>query len=108
MGWFRAFLVTLSQIVGGIAASAVVAGLFPGPLAVRTTLSTTPHTSVIRGLLIEMVLTAELVFTMYELLEDAPAVTDGVQNHARCRETPGYIPGTNRYRSRSLCSRVSR
>ncbi|KAF1983829.1 aquaporin-like protein [Aulographum hederae CBS 113979] len=65
VGWFRGALVLISQIVGAIAAAAVVSALFPGPLGVRTTLG--PGTSIVRGLFIEMFLTAELVFTIFML-----------------------------------------
>lgn len=65
MPWLRGFLVILSQLIGAIAAAAVVHTLFPGPLAVRTTLNST--TSIQRGLFIEMLLTAQLVFTIFML-----------------------------------------
>lgn len=48
VGPVRAGIVFVAQILGAIAASAVVLGLFPGPMAVATTLS--PSTSVVRGL----------------------------------------------------------
>jgi aquaporin related protein len=54
----------VAQILGGIAAAAVVSALFPGDLLVRTTLSDNPDTSTTRGLFIEMFCTALLVFTM--------------------------------------------
>lgn len=44
----RALLIFIAQILGGIAAAAVVSGLFPGPLNVSTTLNGT--TSIARGL----------------------------------------------------------
>lgn len=55
----------VSQLLGAIAAAAVVSALFPGPLNVRTNLG--PNTSIVRGLFIEMFLTAELVFTIFML-----------------------------------------
>lgn len=61
----RSCLVLLSQFAGGIAAAAVVSTLFPGPMAVATTLG--GGTSVIQGLFIEMFLTAELVFVVVML-----------------------------------------
>lgn len=64
--WVRGVVVMTAQIVGGIASAGVVSALFPGPLAVRTTLG--PGTSITRGLFIEIFLTAQLVFTMYESL----------------------------------------
>ncbi|KAF2460265.1 aquaporin-like protein, partial [Lineolata rhizophorae] len=63
--WLRGLIDTLAQIAGAIAASALVLGLFPGTLAVRTTLH--PSTSHVRGLLIEALLTAELVFAIFML-----------------------------------------
>lgn len=46
--WARAIIIFIAQILGGIAAAAVVSGLFPGPLNVTTDLNGT--TSVTRGL----------------------------------------------------------
>ena len=46
--WPRAGLVFISQVLGSMAASGVVSALFPGPMAVSTTLSS--GTSVARGL----------------------------------------------------------
>ncbi|KAB5542745.1 aquaporin-2 [Coniochaeta sp. 2T2.1] len=61
----RAILVSIAQIIGGIAAAGLVAGLFPGPLKVGTSLR--PGTSSTQGLFIEMFLTAELVFVIIML-----------------------------------------
>jgi aquaporin rerated protein, other eukaryote len=61
-GWIRGAVVFVAQLVGGIAAAAVVQALFPGPLVVRTQLG--PGVSVTRGLFIEMFLTAELVLSV--------------------------------------------
>jgi len=57
--------------VGGIAASALILALFPQPIAVRTTLSTTAP----RGLFIEAFLTAELVFTILMLAKEKHKAT---------------------------------
>lgn len=65
MGYIRGSMVIVSQIIGGIAAAAVVKGLTPGPLSVSTSLS--PGTTVVQGLFIEMFLTAQLVFTIFML-----------------------------------------
>lgn len=65
VGWIRGFLVILTQIVGAIAAAGIVSCLFPGPLNVRTTLGS--DTSIVRGLFIEMFLTAMLIFTIFML-----------------------------------------
>ncbi|KAL5117166.1 Aquaporin-1 [Pleosporales sp. CAS-2024a] len=67
-GYLRGALVIVSQIVGGIAASAVVSAMMPNVLAVRTELG--GGTTVVQGLFIEiyqMFLTAELVFTIFML-----------------------------------------
>ena len=50
--YVRGCLVIISQILGGIAASAVVSCLLPGPLNVRTSLG--GGTSVVQGLFIEV------------------------------------------------------
>lgn len=63
--WIRGLVVVVAQIIGGIAAAAVVSVLYPGLLNVRTTLGA--GTSVVQGLFIEMFLTAMLVFTVYML-----------------------------------------
>ena len=52
-------------MLGAMAAAGVVAGLYPGPLAVTTSLS--GGTSLAQGLFIEMFLTAQLVFTIIML-----------------------------------------
>ncbi|KAF8852833.1 putative aquaporin-1 [Acephala macrosclerotiorum] len=64
-GWPRAILLIIVQVGGGIAAAALVSGLFPGPLVVQTKLG--DGTAVYQGLLIEMIVTAELVFTILML-----------------------------------------
>lgn len=65
IGIIRAILLFLTQIVGGIVAAAVVQGLFTGELAVGTDLSSTTTTA--QGVLIEMILTLQLVFTIFML-----------------------------------------
>lgn len=65
VGWVRGALVFISQILGAISAAGIVSCLFPGPLAVRTSLG--GGTSIVRGLFIEMFLTAMLVFTIFML-----------------------------------------
>ncbi|OAA62977.1 Major intrinsic protein [Cordyceps fumosorosea ARSEF 2679] len=61
----RGLAVFPTQIVAGIAAAAVADGLLPGPLGVANTLG--DGTSIVRGLFIEMFLTAQLVLTVYFL-----------------------------------------
>ncbi|KAI7685177.1 aquaporin, partial [Hortaea werneckii] len=63
--YLRGILLFASQILGGMTAAALVACMFPGPLTVQTTLG--GGTSIVQGLFIEMLLTAELVFTIFML-----------------------------------------
>ena len=73
IGWGKAFLLIIAQVLGAIAAAAIVAGLLPGPLAVRTTLS--PGVSVTRGLFIEALCTAELIFAILMLAAEKHRAT---------------------------------
>jgi aquaporin related protein len=73
LGWLKAVLLIISQIVAGIAAAAAVHAVFPGPLTVRTTLN--PFTSVARGVFIEMFLTAMLIFTIFMLAAEKHRAT---------------------------------
>lgn len=63
--WVKASLLIIAQVLAGIAAAGMVSTLFPGPLSVCTTLSA--ETSIVRGLFIEMFLTAQLVFCIFML-----------------------------------------
>ena len=63
--WVRGGLLFITQILGGMAAAALVSCMFPGELNVRTTLG--GGTTVVQGLFIEMFLTAQLVFTIFML-----------------------------------------
>jgi aquaporin rerated protein, other eukaryote len=69
----RGCLVIVSQILGGIAAAAVVSALLPGPIAIRTSLAL--GVSVAQGLFIEMFLTAQLVFTIFMLAAEKHRAT---------------------------------
>ncbi len=71
--WIRGALIVVSQILGAIAAAGVVSALFPGPMGVQTTLG--GGTSIVRGLFIEMFLTAELVFTIFMLAAEKHKAT---------------------------------
>lgn len=51
-GYVRGALITVAQLLGGIAASALVSAMLPGPLAVRTSLG--GGTTVVQGLFIEV------------------------------------------------------
>jgi aquaporin related protein len=63
--WLRGVLLFITQILGGITAAALVAAMFPGPLTVQTSLG--GGTSIVQGLFIEMILTAQLVLTIFML-----------------------------------------
>ena len=64
----RGILLLGAQVTGSIFASFLVKVLFPTPLNVRTTLAA--GTSVVQGVFIEAVLTAELVFTIFMLAKE--------------------------------------
>ncbi|GAA6023104.1 hypothetical protein JCM10207_007721 [Rhodosporidiobolus poonsookiae] len=69
----RAALLTVAQILGGITGSAIIQALLPGTLNVRTLLS--PGTSIVRGLFIEMFLTAMLMITILLLAAEKHKAT---------------------------------
>ncbi|RKF61063.1 Aquaporin-2 [Erysiphe neolycopersici] len=69
----RAVLNIIAQLLGAIAASALVMGLFPIPLSVRTSLGS--GTSLVQGVFIEAILTAELVFTILMLAKEKHRAT---------------------------------
>jgi aquaporin related protein len=73
VSYTRGGLIIISQLLGGIAAAGAVSGLFPGPLAVQTSLG--GGTSVVQGLFIEMFLTAQLVFTIFMLAAEKHKAT---------------------------------
>ncbi|XP_014559171.1 hypothetical protein COCVIDRAFT_13782 [Bipolaris victoriae FI3] len=73
IGFIKALLLIVSQFLGAIIAAAIVSGLFPGPLAVETTLS--PGTSVTRGLFMEMFLTFMLLLTIFMLAAEKHRAT---------------------------------
>ena len=73
IGWVRGVLIFVAQLTGGVAASAVVLGLTPGPLNARTSLGA--GTSVVQGLFIEMFLTAQLVLTIFMLAAEKHRAT---------------------------------
>lgn len=60
--WIKTFVLIPVQLIAGIAASFLVSGLFSGALNVQTNLGS--GTSVVQGLFIEMMLTAELMFAI--------------------------------------------
>ena len=67
----RGILLFITQIIGGIVAAYVVQALFKGDLAVSTTLG--GGTTIAQGVLIEMLLTAQLVFTIFMLAAEKHA-----------------------------------
>lgn len=73
LNYVRGILVIISQILGGIAASAVIYALLPGPLNIRTSLG--GGTTVVQGLFIEMFLTAELVLAIFMLAAEKHRAT---------------------------------
>jgi glycerol uptake facilitator-like aquaporin len=100
LGWIRASLIFISQILGSLAASGVVDGLFPGQLSVSTTLG--GGTTVVQGLCkyatcreARALLTTR-PFSYRDVL-DSPA-----RHHhlpPRCGEAQGNVLGTNRHRT---------
>lgn len=58
-------LLSVTQLLGGIAAAAIIDGLTPGPLLVSNSLG--PNVSVAQGLFMEMFLTAELILAILML-----------------------------------------
>jgi len=73
MSPLRGFLLLSAQITGSIFASYLVSVLFPTSFNVRTTLG--KGTSLTQGFFIEMVLTAELVFTIFMLAKEKHKAT---------------------------------
>ncbi|KAI0424118.1 aquaporin-like protein [Xylaria sp. FL1042] len=71
--YVRGVLIIISQLAGGIAASAVVLGILPGELKVSTTLG--GGASVVQGLFIEIFLTAQLVLTIFMLAAEKHRAT---------------------------------
>ncbi|CAG8955572.1 hypothetical protein HYFRA_00009526 [Hymenoscyphus fraxineus] len=69
----RAIFLFNAQIVGAIAASGMVIGMFPTSFNVRTTLS--GGSSLVQGVFIEAILTAELVFTIFMLAKEKHKAT---------------------------------
>ena len=65
ISWVRGILLFITQLLGGITAAALVRALFHGELNVSTTLSS--GTTMAQGVIIELLLTAQLVFTIFML-----------------------------------------
>ena len=69
----RGGLIFISQMLGAICSAGIVSALFPGQLNVRTSLGA--GTSIVQGLFIEMLLTAQLVFTIFMLAAEKHKAT---------------------------------
>ena len=65
LGWFRGAMLVVTQIVAAIAAAGLASAMFPGQLSIQTALSA--DTSIARGVFIEALLTAELIFAILML-----------------------------------------
>jgi aquaporin related protein len=63
--WRKGISLTAAQFLAGMAAAGLASGLFPGQLTAETLLGN--GTSVVRGLFIEMFLTAAFVFSVFML-----------------------------------------
>ena len=72
--WVRGVLLFIIQIVGGIVAAELVQALFHGDLAVSTTLG--GGTTIAQGVIIEFILTAQLVFTIIMLAAEKHGAND--------------------------------
>lgn len=73
ISYTRAIILLIMQLAGAIFSSYIVGVLFSTPFNVRTTLSS--ETSIARGIFIEAVLTAELVFTIFMLAKEKHKAT---------------------------------
>lgn len=71
--WVRGLLLFPAQMFGGIVAAALVSCMFPTPLLVETNLSA--GTSIVQGLFIEAILTAELLITILMLAVEKSRAT---------------------------------
>jgi aquaporin related protein len=63
--WARVILLCIMQTVGAIVAAYMVSALFPGKLNVGTALH--PDVTLAQGVIVEMLLTSQLVFTIFLL-----------------------------------------
>ncbi|EPT01266.1 hypothetical protein FOMPIDRAFT_135797, partial [Fomitopsis schrenkii] len=73
IGPLRFVLYCIAQLVGGIAAAAIVLGLTPGPLLSNTMLA--EHTNLAQGVFIEMFITTALVLSVLMLAAEKHAAT---------------------------------
>ncbi|EPQ30384.1 uncharacterized protein PFL1_01910 [Pseudozyma flocculosa PF-1] len=68
LNWKQCISLTISQIIGGIAAAAVCDAIIPGPINARTSLSS--GISVAQGFWLEFFLTAQLIFAVFMLAKE--------------------------------------
>lgn len=98
----RAIVIFFAQIVGAIAASAVVYGLTPGPLMTRTQLG--PDVSIVQGLFIEV--QVHLLQSYEEsilIIADVPHSRACIHHlHVGSGETYSQLHRTHRYRTSSV------
>ena len=73
ISYVRMIVIIIAELLGAIAAAAVVSGLFPAAFKVATRLS--PATSIARGVFIEMFLTAFLIITIFMLAAEKHRAT---------------------------------
>jgi len=73
LSYTRGVLLVCAQLTGSIFASLIVKVLFPVNFNVRTTLS--PGTSLVQGVFVEALLTAELVFAIFMLAKEKHRAT---------------------------------
>lgn len=69
VSWFRAILLVIAQLLGGIVGAALVSGLTPGT-AFNVGVVLQNGTSIAQGLFIEMFITASLVFSVLMLASE--------------------------------------
>lgn len=74
IGLLRLGLVIVAQLLGSIAASALVVGLLPGD-GIAATTGLAADTSVVRGLFIELFMTAQLIFAIFMLAAEKHRAT---------------------------------
>ncbi|KAJ4393451.1 Aquaporin-1 [Gnomoniopsis smithogilvyi] len=71
--WIRLACVVPMQFLGGIAAAGLVSALLPGPLQAENALSS--GATIAQGIFLEMILTAELIFTIIMLAVEKSRTT---------------------------------
>jgi hypothetical protein len=104
----RSVFIFVSQIVGAIAAAAVIKGIIPGD-EILFNVELSAGTAIVQGLFLEMFLTAELVFTILML---AAEVSEEYFLRSDCMltnlENKSYVRCTCRHWSCSVRGRTCR